>query len=109
MSAEDALDESLHVLVMGAGLVQAIAGGADTKIVITLSRSWWQPVMDRLFCVFASAPSSRNSYPEVHSDCLYTSGNLSLGTAISDIAPIYTNASKPLESRIEVWKLPHIS
>jgi hypothetical protein len=48
-SREDALDESLHVLVVGAGPVEAIAGGADTKIVITLSRSWWQPVMDRLF------------------------------------------------------------
>ena len=49
MSAENALDESLHVLVVGAGPVEAIAGGADTKIVITLSRSWRQPVMDRLF------------------------------------------------------------
>ena len=49
MSALDALDESLHVLVVGAGTVEAIAGGADTKIVIRLSRSWWQPVMDRLF------------------------------------------------------------
>ena len=49
MSADDAPDESLHVLVVGAGPVEAMAGGADTKIVITLSRSWWQPVMDRLF------------------------------------------------------------
>ena len=49
MSAEDAFDESLHVLVVGAGPVEAIAGGADTKIVITLSRAWWQPVVDRLF------------------------------------------------------------
>ena len=49
MSAENSFDESLHVLVVGAGPVEAIAGGADTKIVITLSRSWWQPVMDGLF------------------------------------------------------------
>ena len=49
MSAEDALDESLHALVVGAGPVEAIAGGADSKIVVTPSRSWWQQVMDRLF------------------------------------------------------------
>ena len=49
MSTEDALDESLHVLVVGAGPVEAIAGGADTKIVITLNRSGWQPVLERLF------------------------------------------------------------
>ena len=36
MSAEDALEEPVHVLVVGAGPVEAIAGGADTKIVITL-------------------------------------------------------------------------
>ena len=49
MSAEDALDEALHVRAVGAGSVEAIARGAYTKIVITLSHSWWQPVMDRLF------------------------------------------------------------
>ena len=57
MSAEDALDESLHVLVVGAGPVEAIGGGADTKIVIILSRSRWQPVMERLFRELAGAAS----------------------------------------------------
>ena len=49
MSAEDALDEPLHVLLVGTGPVEAIAGGADTKIVVRLSRSWRQPVADGFF------------------------------------------------------------
>ena len=49
MSAEDALDEPLHVLLVGTGPVEAIAGGADTKIVVRLSRSWRQPVLDGFF------------------------------------------------------------
>jgi hypothetical protein len=38
MSREDALDEPLHVRVVGTGPVEAIARGADTKIVVRLSR-----------------------------------------------------------------------
>jgi hypothetical protein len=49
MSAEDALDEPLHVLLVGTGPVEAIAGRADTKIVVRLSRSWRQPVLDGFF------------------------------------------------------------
>jgi hypothetical protein len=49
MSAEDALDETLLVLLVGTGPVEAIAGGADTKIVVRLSRSWRQPVLDNGF------------------------------------------------------------
>ena len=49
MSAEDALDEALHVLLVGTGPVEAIAGRADTKIVVRPSRSWRQPVPDGFF------------------------------------------------------------
>jgi len=38
MSREDALDEPLHVRVVGTGPVEAIARRADTKIVVRLSR-----------------------------------------------------------------------
>jgi hypothetical protein len=42
-------NEPLHVLLVGTGPVEAIAGEADTKIVVRLSRSWRQPVrMDSL-------------------------------------------------------------
>ena len=42
-------NEPLHVLLVGTGPVEAIAGGADTKIVVKLSRSWWQLVLDGFF------------------------------------------------------------
>src|SRR5215469_15221113 len=49
MTREDALDEPLHVLLVGTGPVDPIAGGADTKIVVRLSRPWRQPVLDGFF------------------------------------------------------------
>jgi hypothetical protein len=49
MSAEDALDEALHVRLVGTGPVEAIAGGADTKIVVRLSRLSRQPLLDGFF------------------------------------------------------------
>jgi hypothetical protein len=49
MTAKDALDEPLHVLLVGTGPVEAITGGADTKIVVRLSRSWRPPVLNGFF------------------------------------------------------------
>src|SRR6516165_9812477 len=112
MSAEDALDEPLHVFLVGTSPIEAIAGGADTKIVVRLSRSWRQPVLDgffgdRLQQSVASQASLNGAARWDRLNRLRTSDSCALGSVARKKYPQITSArfNRPWSrvSRMRSW------